>query len=396
MKRILILLSLLLTSVTIFAQQYNSDGVDGRFAFGMDGQQILYGYPNSQPTSYFMIRVEKPGGGYVYGSNKKDTPQKVNALKSVAELIVRDGVQVQQNRFRFSAFDILQEIIPLNNFDQPALAGEVIRKYRVDYRISNYTDQDFSMGFAQFLDFKIGDNDACRMEFQQQRVEESTIIEPHKESCTVKLYQKDFDKQGFAGELELVSGLLERPMPARLYFGDYRDLGSKIWGWKLSRTKYLDAAMVLEWDDLIVSAGQTTVNSFHLGIPAFVKGNLEVSESLLFETTDFINHSLFFKLGVSQLTSEQKSTLRNLLEKKSIERIIINGFSDKVGSAKQCQLVSAQRAKAVKTYLEQSLDINIPYEINAFGSSRAGVLKEDQQKTGNEKDRKVDLLIELR
>ena len=396
MKRIPALLCLLLTSITLFAQQYNSDGVDGRFAFGMDGQQILYGYPNSEPTSYFMIRVKKPGGGYVYGTNKKDAPQKVYALKSVAELIVREGVQVQQNKFRFSAFDILQEIIPLNNVDQPALAGEVVRKYRVDYRITNYTGQDFSMGFAQFLDFKIGDNDACRMEFQQQRVEESIIIEPQNESCSVKLYQKDFDKQGFAGELELISGLLERPMPARLYFGDYRDLEPKIWDWKLSRTRYLDAAMVLEWEDLLVSAGQTSLSSFNLGIPSFVDGNLEVSESLLFEKTDFINHSLFFKLGVSQLTSEQKSTLRNVLRDKSIERIIINGFSDKVGSAKQCQLVSAQRAKSVKTYLEQSLDMNITYEINAFGSSRAGVLKEDQQKTGNEKDRKVDLLIELR
>lgn len=396
MKRIPTILSLLLTSLTLFAQQYNSDGVDGRFAFGMDGQQILYGYPNSQPTSYFMIRVEKPGGGYVYGSNKKDARKKVSALRSVAELIVRDGVQIQQNKFRFSAFDILQEIIPINNFNQPALAGEVVRKYRVDYRITNYTDQDFSMGFAQFLDFKIGDNDACRMEFQEQRVEESTIIEPQNESCSVKLYQKDFDKLDFAGELELFSETLDRPMPARLYFGDYRDLEPKIWAWKLTRTKYLDAALVLEWDDLLISAGQTSVNSFNLGIPEFVKGNLEVSESLLFETTDFINHSLFFELGVSQLTSEQKSTLKNLLEDKSIERIIINGFSDKVGSAKQCQLVSAQRAKSVKTYLEQSLDMDIAYEINAFGSSRAGVLKEDQEKTGNEKDRKVDLLIELR
>lgn len=396
MIRIITLFSLLFVSIMLSAQVSESDGFDGRFALGMEEKQILFGYPNSQPSSYFMIRVQKPNGGFMYGTNKAKTREKATLLKSVGAIDVRNGVQVQQNKFRFSVFEILQEIIPINNLDQPALPGEVIRRYQVSYTITNQTEQDFSMGFAQFLDFKIDDNDACRMEYQQMKIDQSTILEPNEPSFSIKLYQKGFDKDAFAGELEVNKKESNTDIPSKLYFGDYRDLEPSIWDWNLSRTNYLDAALVMVWDDIILKANRSDTKSFSIGVPDFVKGGMELADTKLSEDYRFINHSLYFNLGVSKLNAAQQNALNELFVDKSIKRIIINGFSDQVGSSIQCQYVSEQRAKSVKSFIEETIGEDLPMEINAFGSTRAGVLKDDQILIGNAKDRKVDLLIELR
>ena len=377
------------------AQEVDSDGFDGRFALGLDGKQILFGYPSSQPTSFFMVRLEKPTGGYMYATNKQQTKQKATLLKSTAVSLFRDGVKIQQNRFQFSVFDIVQEIIPLNNMQQPALFGELVKQFQVLYRIENRTKQTYKMGFAQFLDFKIDDNDACRAELGNERISKSSVILPSSEDSRIRLFNTDYDRDGFVGELQFRSDKINVKAPERIYLGDFRDLEGAIWNWQLKKKDYLDAALVLEWADVSMQGGSNYVHSFLIGIPEFVAGSFDLLEYTGSEEKDFIHHTLYFELGSSSLSEIQVKNLDELLADKSIRKIHISGFSDQLGTNEQCDRVSKNRAESVRQFLTKNIAADFDTELYYFGKSRAGILTEEQLKSGNEKDRRVDLLVEL-
>jgi outer membrane protein OmpA-like peptidoglycan-associated protein len=376
-----------------FAQGVDSDGLDGRFAIGVEDMQILYGYPDSQPTSYFIIRIEGPNGSFRYGTNKTRTKEKATLLKSRSETVIEKGTYIRRNRYQFSAFSIIQDMIPLNSEKQPALPHELVRMYQVKYEIRNIADGDFKMGFAQFLDFKIDDNDACRMEYESRKIEKSEIIITDANSNKLKLYQKDYDKSGFAGTLEFQNDQLNISPPSRIYLGDFRDFDAQLWDWKLVRENYLDAAVMLNWEDELLSKGASVLRSFAVGLPDFVEGGLTEDVS---KNERFYKHSVFFGLGGSQLSDIHKASILNEIKGKKVVKVFINGFSDKVGTDEQCQLVSERRVAAVKHYLEKIMnEANVQIETLAFGSSRAGVLSKDQLESGIQEDRRVDLIIQI-
>jgi len=393
MKKILSIFSFCCLVLTIngWAQTIESDGFDGRFGLGVNGKQILYGYPNAQPTSYFLVRVKNPKGGYRYATNILRSRERVFLLKSKAEQVINAGILIQENHFQFAAIQIKEQIIPLNSLGQAALQGEQVRSFMVKYLVQNNSPMDFEMGFAQFLDFKLDDNDACRMTYNQQQISNASTFAPNGANYNITLFQ---DENNPAALTAILSGIDDQSggtNPDSIICGDYRDLNDQLWDWDLKKHDYRDAAVVLQWNDAWIKANESKTFGFVIGVADHYSG--ELAQDLDQNTANIINESVYFDLGSSKLSFAQLTQLKTLLSGKDISKIVLAGFSDQVGSPEQCMRISKERVKQVEQALYGiGVEKNI-LESTAYGSKRAGALVGSELSSGKRKDRRVDILL---
>lgn len=395
MKKILSIFCLCCLVLTIdgWAQTAESDGFDGRFGLGVNGKQILYGYPNAQPTSYFLVRVKNPKGGYRYATNMQRSRERVFLLKSKAEQVIQAGVLIQENHFQFSAIKITEQIIPLNSLGQAALQGEQVRSFKVEYMVQNNSPMNFELGFAQFLDFKLDDNDACRMTYNQKQVSNASSFAPNGANYNITLFQDETNPAALTAILSGVATPSRGTNPDSIICGDYRDLNDQLWDWELKQKDYRDAAVVLQWNDAWIKANESKVFSFVIGVADHYSGQL--AQDLDQQTANVVNESVYFDLGSSKLTATQINQLTTLLSGKDISKIVLAGFSDQVGSPEQCLRISQERVQQVEqALLEIGIDKNI-LESTAYGSTRAGALVGSELSSGKRKDRRVDILLIL-
>ncbi len=393
MKKILSIFSFCCLVLTIdgWAQTTESDGFDGRFGLGVNGKQILYGYPNAQPTSYFLVRVKNPKGGYRYATNMQRTRERVFLLKSKAEQVISAGVLIQENHFQFAAIQIKEQIIPLNSLGQAALQGEQVRSFMVKYLVQNNSPMDFEMGFAQFLDFKLDDNDACRMTYNQQQIVNASTFAPNGANYNITLFQDERNPAALTAILSGIDDQFSGTNPDSIICGDYRDLNDQLWDWDLKQHDYRDAAVVLQWNDVWIKANESKTFGFVIGVADHYSG--ELAQDLDQNTANIINKSVYFDLGSSKLSFAQLTQLKTLLSGKDISKIVLAGFSDQVGSPEQCMRISQERVKQVEQALcGIGVEKNI-LESTAYGSTRAGALVGSELSSGKRKDRRVDILL---
>jgi len=105
--------------------------------------------------------------------------------------------------------------------------------------------------------------------------------------------------------------------------------------------------------------------------------------------------NVLFNLNESTLKPEAKNLLNDLINeinKTSIERIIIEGYTDSLGTAELNKKLSLARALAVQSYLTKKL-VNKKITIKAMGLGENNPLFSNATKEGQEKNRRVEVIL---
>lgn len=105
--------------------------------------------------------------------------------------------------------------------------------------------------------------------------------------------------------------------------------------------------------------------------------------------------NVLFNINESVLKPEAKKALELLVQeikKNSITEIIVEGYTDSIGTTEFNNALSMTRAKAVKDFLKQKLSAKI-YKIEAFGYGESNPLFPNDTKEGQEKNRRVEIIL---
>ncbi len=105
--------------------------------------------------------------------------------------------------------------------------------------------------------------------------------------------------------------------------------------------------------------------------------------------------NVLFNINESVLKPEAKKVLDELaqeINKNSIAEIIIEGYTDSIGTTEFNKNLSLARAKAVKDFLKQKLSTGF-YKIEAMGLGESNPLFPNDTKEGQEKNRRVEIIL---
>lgn len=105
--------------------------------------------------------------------------------------------------------------------------------------------------------------------------------------------------------------------------------------------------------------------------------------------------NVLFNFNESTLKPEAKNLLNDLINeinKTSIERIIIEGYTDSLGTTELNKKLSLARALAVQSYLTKKI-VNKKITINAIGLGENNPLFSNTTKEGQEKNRRVEVIL---
>jgi OmpA-OmpF porin, OOP family len=105
--------------------------------------------------------------------------------------------------------------------------------------------------------------------------------------------------------------------------------------------------------------------------------------------------SVLFNFNEAILKKEAKEILNDLIqeiEKADINEIIVQGYTDNIGSDEYNDKLSLARADAVKDYLNQKLTGN-SYKIEAYGLGEKNPLFSNDTKEEQEKNRRVEIIL---
>ncbi len=105
--------------------------------------------------------------------------------------------------------------------------------------------------------------------------------------------------------------------------------------------------------------------------------------------------SVLFSFNESVLKPEAKKLLDGLIKEigsSSISEIIVEGYTDSIGTSELNKNLSLARANSVKSFLKQKL-VNKPYKIEAVGFGEENPLMPNDTKEGQEKNRRVEIIL---
>jgi OmpA-OmpF porin, OOP family len=108
-----------------------------------------------------------------------------------------------------------------------------------------------------------------------------------------------------------------------------------------------------------------------------------------------LSGSVLFNFNESVLKSEAKTILSDLakeLKKTKINELIVQGYTDNIGTDDFNKKLSLARAVSVKDYLTQKLSDN-KYIIKAQGLGENNPIFSNETKDGQEKNRRVEILL---
>jgi|GEM_PF-1978845 len=313
---------------------------DGRFTIGSEGKNLLFGYPYNYSTSHFVVQVgegvasnyDQLGGNSVYLSGKLTTTNEKGSPKT-------------QVIYDFEGVRITQKLTPVSITLQEVPSGSFGQYYWIEYSFENTTAQSKEIGFALMIDAMIGDDDNGLVKGNNKTIPLNTKLVGEDVPASLFIFPA---KNQFE-VAELILSREKATKPSEVSVGIWQHLNSEGYHAKALHKNYTnDCALHLRWHKKTLKAKET----MRLGI--YYGNTTNKLVALHHQQKESLKYDVFFDLNESVLTEESLKTLLQVLTRKDYAYLVLEGFTDKTGSAEGNYALSQKRVQAVRGYLTQN------------------------------------------
>lgn len=348
----------------------NEKKFDGRFTIGSEGKNLLFGYPYNYSTSHFVVQVghktasnyDEMGHNSTYLAGKLTTSNEKGSPKTIVE-------------YEFEGVRITQKLVPVNMTLAEVMAG-FGQYYFIEYSFTNNSAGAKDISFALMFDAMIGNDDNAIVKQNTQKIPLNTKLE--KADIPSSLFIFPSDNPSSVAEL-----ILEREKatkPDEILVGIWQHLNTEGYHPKALHKLYTnDCALHLRWHKKTIKPKESTAFGVYLG------STTSRLTALHHQQKASVQHDVFFEFSEYNLTAESIATLEKVLERKDYAYLVIEGFTDKIGSPEGNYALSQKRVKAVQDYLTQNGIDAKRILIKSHGQHFAG-------KESDEKERRVSVI----
>lgn len=249
-----------------------SENAMGRFAVETTGgdpardddknKPMIYGRPQPWP-SYTTVRID--GENYVFGGEtERRAGQGANYGEIIEEpQIIGDSIITT---FELGGLEVEQSLM----FERSTTTG-LYDSARIEYNMTNITDETKSVGLRIMLDTMLGENDGAPFRIQDQAITTDTMFEgdeiPNFYQSFDSLTDPQVTSQGtFVGE--------SVNTPDQVYMSDWGSLADSAWDFNFNPGEEfvregefeIDSALAMYWDPVEVEPEETLTYSTNYGL----------------------------------------------------------------------------------------------------------------------------------
>ena len=249
-----------------------SDNAMGRFAVETtggdparaddDNKPMIYGRPQPWP-SYTTVRID--GDNYVFGG---ETERRAGKGENYGRVI--EEPQIIGNSiitiFEMNGIEVEQSLM----FERSTTTG-LYDSARIEYNMTNTTENSKSVGLRIMLDTMLGENDGAPFRIRDQAITTDTMFEgdelPNFYQSFDSLTEPQVTSQGtFIGE--------SVDTPDKVYMSDWGSLADDAWDFNFNPGEEfvregefeIDSAIAMYWDPVEVEPGETLTYSTNYGL----------------------------------------------------------------------------------------------------------------------------------
>lgn len=351
---------------------------DGRFTLGSEGRRLMYGYPSASSTSHFIVRI----GRKLFSNTPLSGTEYIKPFMNTYGKGLAPEVITMYNLGRVR---VKQTLTPVDkNMKRIDRAGKLAQYYIVSYEVVNESERPLGIGLIKLFDTMIGENDACKIDADGQRIGRVTAFKKGNIPSEMLFYRTAGDTSDHMGACVTQHDSVEFDQPDELYIGNWPSLSEVRWTVLINtKVNYFDSAILLRWKAREIAVGGTLNCSVAYGLPAHKAPKLELllnggktRDALQIETEEVAASpvlpivepapvivqpqpiskvkqiEVFYALGKANLTDSVESKITALLALPNIDSILVLGFSDAVGSAAIGNEIGKQRCEVVKNFVD--------------------------------------------
>ncbi len=353
---------------------------DGRFTIGAGNRRLLYGYPIPFSTSHFVVVVDGQ-----FACNSPHFENKAAYLRG--ELITRGETGSIQTEiaYHFHGVDIIQRLIPVDPAWQPVPLNQFGQYYRIEYMLQNKSDTEREVGLMLLLDIMIDDNDASRMDADDQKITRQALFSAPSLPRSIFAWRTYGNEDDLYGEA--FSGKVSSETPDRIYIGRWPYFYNLLWDVQLDDVPYDDSAILFRWEKRPLKPQAIQVASVYYGLP---NGQLSLLNNQPLNT---ISVDVYFDFGQVWLHKEDRAKIKEIIDQYQVKGVLVHGYADAYGTDAINMALSLQRARAVRWYLMRHADIPGDLIIpKGYGEVWANQNAETEKK-GDADDRKGQIIF---
>jgi outer membrane protein OmpA-like peptidoglycan-associated protein len=348
----------------------NEKKFDGRFTIGSEGKNLLFGYPYNYSTSHFVVQV-----GHKTASNDDELGQNSSYLSGKLTTSNEKGSPKTTIEYEFEGVKIVQKLVPMNMSLTEVSAG-FGQYYWIEYTFVNNNTQAKDIHFALMLDAMIGTDDNAIVKQNSQKIALNSKLSGEEIPSSLFI----FPAEGTSGATELIMGREKATKPDEILVGIWQHLSTEGYHPKHLHKIYTeDCALHLRWHKKTIKPKESTTLGVYLG------NTTARLTALHHQQKASVQYDVFFEFSQYELTSESLETLAKVLERKDYAYLVIEGFTDKVGSPESNYALSQKRVQAVQNYLTENGIDTKRILIKSHGQHFAG-------KESDEKERRVSVI----
>ncbi|TAG88978.1 MAG: OmpA family protein [Bacteroidetes bacterium] len=339
---------------------------DGRFTFGTNNKKLTFGYPFPYSTSHFILTINGKNASNYDGLGKE-----FNYLEGKLTTINNKNSLKTQVEYEFEGITIIQKLIPCDAKLKEINSNTFANYYNIEYTFKNTTNQEKELNFALMLDIMSGTEDNAIIKNNEIKIPLNTKILGEDIPEKLSIYAEN-EENIFS---ELIINQEKVTKPDAIFIGIWQHLNTIAHQPNPIQKIYTnDCAVHLSWQKRKIN--QKESKTFNI---LFGNKSLQLSALHHQKKPSTINN-VFFELNKFDLNKESISILDKILDRKDYAYLVIEGFTDKTGTASQNYELSQQRVEAVIAYLTKNGIDATKILVKSHGQFFAGKKADNQER----------------
>jgi outer membrane protein OmpA-like peptidoglycan-associated protein len=345
---------------------------DGRFTLGSENKNLTYGYPFHYSTSHFVLQVNGKNASNYDGLGTNYTYLAGNLITLNNKASYKTQVE-----YEFEGITIIQKLIPVNTKLEEVKNGIFGQYYLIEYTFKNNSTASKEIAFALMLDIMVDDDDNAFVKIKDKKVTLNTKLKKENlGNSLLVISSRDENEMG-----EFIFDKNKATQPDEILVGTWQHLNTAGYQPNITQKTFTsDLALHLKWNKKSILPKENTTFSFYFGNSKY-KLNI-----LHHQKKSATQHNVFFNINQSTLTQESLKTLKEVLKHQKYTYLVVEGFTDKTGTADLNYALSQKRVKSVVDFLVKNGVDNQKILIKSHGQYFAG-------KKTDEKERRVSVVV---
>jgi len=348
---------------------------DGKYTIGTESKPLTFGYPFPYSTSYFQLYYKKK-----YYTNNIDDNESIYLSGRQFENISEE--EKLELSYETKNFEISQKLIPLNATFKKTTSDSAIY-FRCEYIIKNLNKSKASYSFRQILDFSsltredlVLKKDSKESHFNQsylgKNIPKSIVISDKTKKYGVELYTS-------AGGSYI---------PNSVSIGDWHFLKEM-----QVKTSYSDSsfyrspAVLLRWKKT-VPGNETVKFAFLIGA-----NNGQFLKFFYNRSKEVKSAEINFESNKYKIEESDIKNILNFIDNHDFDFIVLEGFTDNVGSLEKNYSLAKKRINAIKEILINEGGIEKEKILNKVHGEFFSNLKAKNKEIDDIEERKVKIVL---